>query len=558
MKPDSLAKVLTTAPVSLNPTAAVKVSQPAPATVVSATALTAADVSPTLAKSVSANIRKLPSVRPALTTKLEQVRWVNPDLASAISTIRPTEKGVPRHAMTVPLSLTAEVSDETVFENAADAGKKSYLPRYRLIERNQQVQMSLAVVEQGWALSIELEKFPAPALETIARNAKGLQHEVSIRLQHRLIAGDTSGGQKEWMFEPPVVSGNSIRAVLNITQALELSLLFQVLTSADYSAVLIVQRTVKVAIPALKNGGAIQKAKLLGLLPPTEHNHEGTISNSSGTLRGTWTFDLDTGVESGGSSDIWWQQKTKTSRFMTPRGKAELAYLGAVDFDAITVHALQKQQYSKTPINGSLRTHRLIKSLPRRPIPDPNKLKNNHVFAVKTNQGNYAKVQILEYGYNLKIRWVTYAPAQPPDSLFHEVTRVIAQPLLPQPFVFPQTLYPYVYQGITASPGQTLEPRRWTFKWQDRDYSYYQDPVRADIIYYLPDAFKLVRRPESPHYPMVSIYFIPAAKPEEDTRVTIEYWAFPSVKNERLNAAAQALYSIVTRVSSSGLAAGMK
>lgn len=565
MKPEYLAKAVLTTSVPLNSMATVKVGQLAPATVVSAAKPTASKIKPTLAQSVSANIRHLPTVRPALTTKLEQVRWINPELASAISSIRPTERGVPRSAITVPLSLTAKVSDETVFEDATDARKKNYLPRYRLVEQNQQVQMSLAAVEQGWTLSIELEKFPASALETVARNATELQHEVSICLQHRLMAGDNSGGQKEWIFEPPVVSGSGIRAALNITQALELSLLFQVLTQANYDATLMVQRTIKVGIPALTNASptALQQAKWLNSLLPTEHNNEGAISNSSGTLRGTWTFDLDTGVESGENSDIWWQQKTKTSRFMAPRGRAELAYLGVVDFDSITVHTLQKQKYSKTPINGSLSTYSPIKPFPR-PIRDlrplnknrvnqlknnsvnqlehnnVNQLRNSHVFAVKTNRGNYAKVQVVKYGYDLTIRWVTYKPSQASEPLFHEVTRVVAQPLSPQPFVFPQTLYPYIYQGITASTGQTLEPRRWTFKWQDQDHSYYQDPVRADIIYYLPDAFKLVRRPESPHYPMVSISFIPADKPE-DTRVTIAYWAFPVVENERLNAAAQAL-----------------
>ena len=32
----------------------------------------------------------------------------------------------------------------------------------------------------------------------------------------------------------------------------------------------------------------------------------------------------------------------------------------------------------------------------------------NDVFGVITNNGNYAKVQIQSYGYNLQIRWITY------------------------------------------------------------------------------------------------------------------------------------------------------
>ena len=32
------------------------------------------------------------------------------------------------------------------------------------------------------------------------------------------------------------------------------------------------------------------------------------------------------------------------------------------------------------------------------------------VFAVRTAEGNYAKVLVVAYGYNMEIQWVTYAP----------------------------------------------------------------------------------------------------------------------------------------------------
>src|SRR4029077_12608693 len=37
-----------------------------------------------------------------------------------------------------------------------------------------------------------------------------------------------------------------------------------------------------------------------------------------------------------------------------------------------------------------------------------NKLVAGDVFAVLTNQGNYAKVKVVAYGYDLSIQWVTY------------------------------------------------------------------------------------------------------------------------------------------------------
>src|SRR5439155_13116558 len=39
-----------------------------------------------------------------------------------------------------------------------------------------------------------------------------------------------------------------------------------------------------------------------------------------------------------------------------------------------------------------------------------NQLVPGSVFAVQTRGHNYSKVKVLEYGYNLKLRWVTYRP----------------------------------------------------------------------------------------------------------------------------------------------------
>ena len=42
---------------------------------------------------------------------------------------------------------------------------------------------------------------------------------------------------------------------------------------------------------------------------------------------------------------------------------------------------------------------------------DPaNRLVAGDVFAVLTNKGNYAKVKVVTYGYDLQIQWVTYKP----------------------------------------------------------------------------------------------------------------------------------------------------
>lgn len=119
----------------------------------------------------------------------------------------------------------------------------------------------------------------------------------------------------------------------------------------------------------------------------------GTVSSGSATLQGTYLFDLDTGVE-GNSGDIWWEQVDAVVRQMVPQSGATLVNLGAVDYNALNSAALQALTYTSTPIVGNNDAS--------------NQLTPGDVFAVLTKTGNYSKVQVLAYGYDLQIQWETY------------------------------------------------------------------------------------------------------------------------------------------------------
>jgi hypothetical protein len=504
----------------------------------------------------------VPVMQPALTSRLEQVRWINPELAAGIAMIRPIG-GVPRNQITVPISPSTTVTDEVLFEAA---GATFYLPRYRVAERNQQVQMSLGASPQGWSLTIHLEKYPAAAIQEPARTAQELSHSVSVILQHRLMPGVDNGGQKELIFQEITTESGGIQAVLQVPSIAERDLLYQVLTNPDYAAILTIRRSARVGVP----------------LSEMATTSSAIVSSGTGTLRGTWTFSFDTGVE-GGEGDVWWDQETTVLRQMVPRGNAQLVSLGVRDFDAITADELQSLAYGTTPIDGSV-----VKFVKRPPVKSPpifrpsdpemlrvkprinpnvlrqgnvsafrainnsdpvwrgpiveddnpvnlrsNSLTNGNVFAVRTNSGNFAKVQVLAYGYDLQIQWVTYRPNVEPQ--FREVTRVLDVESDRTPFVFPPGLHPYIFSSITGN-NTTFKP---TLQ-QVNGHSYYQDPVERHVFYYLPDSFKLVRRPESPHHPLLSIQFQPVGE-SEDVRVTIGYWAYPYVDAARLEAAATEL-----------------
>ena len=118
--------------------------------------------------------------------------------------------------------------------------------------------------------------------------------------------------------------------------------------------------------------------------------------SASTVLKGTFLFDFDTGVQGGLSpnADVFWEQMTAVLRQMAVSNSATIINLGPVDFNSLTAPALKGLTYGTAPIDGNN---------------DPtNKLVNGDVFAVKTTQGNYAKVKVLNYNYDLTIQWVTY------------------------------------------------------------------------------------------------------------------------------------------------------
>jgi hypothetical protein len=120
------------------------------------------------------------------------------------------------------------------------------------------------------------------------------------------------------------------------------------------------------------------------------------VSSGTTVLKGTWLFDLDTGTQEGVApgADIWWEQMTATARQMTPTNGATIINLGAVAYASLSAAGLQNLPYAATPVPGNDDV--------------TNKLVAGVVFAVKTTQGNFAKVRVDAYGYDLTITWTTY------------------------------------------------------------------------------------------------------------------------------------------------------
>lgn len=104
-----------------------------------------------------------------------------------------------------------------------------------------------------------------------------------------------------------------------------------------------------------------------------------TLSSGMTTLRGTWMFNFDRGIE-GAEGDVWWEMLTPIQRQLTPRDNARIVNIGFTSFDTFTPSRLQALPYGTDPIPGNNDAS--------------NQLLRDDVFAVLTNGGNMAKVQV--------------------------------------------------------------------------------------------------------------------------------------------------------------------
>lgn len=146
----------------------------------------------------------------------------------------------------------------------------------------------------------------------------------------------------------------------------------------------------------------IAAAFLVLLSPLVAFGEGGLISSGTAIIPGTFSFDFDAGTVGNFASDpgmdVFWEQITSSQRQMAPRSSAGIVNLGVVDFSTITAAFLQGLTYGTSPINGN--------------DDASNQLVLGDIFAVRTSAGNYAKVKVLTYGYNLEVQWVTLARVQ--------------------------------------------------------------------------------------------------------------------------------------------------
>lgn len=127
------------------------------------------------------------------------------------------------------------------------------------------------------------------------------------------------------------------------------------------------------------------------------------------------------------------------------------------------------------------------------------------------------------------------------QKLFRVTPQTVDWDVSPSPFVFPKELHGYVFSDIVPNAGGRVGFTLHQVTWKERSHTYYQQSLDPFRVMFLPDCFKVARRPETPHYPMLTVRFPDPDAPPDKMPVTLEYVAEPFVDGERLEAAAQEL-----------------
>ncbi|HKF20734.1 MAG TPA: hypothetical protein VKE93_04150 [Candidatus Angelobacter sp.] len=138
-------------------------------------------------------------------------------------------------------------------------------------------------------------------------------------------------------------------------------------------------------------------------------------------------------------------------------------------------------------------------------------------------------------------------PSSPQSSvpLFSQVVRAIDQVVDPNPFVFPPDIFKDVKDVAPASSQRTELTKLEVPSADGQTHTYYQDATSSYIFYYFPDSFKIARRPDGNHEPLMSVRFGQAAS-ADDLKGTFSFVASPYADAARLAEAADKLRSSIT------------
>lgn len=127
---------------------------------------------------------------------------------------------------------------------------------------------------------------------------------------------------------------------------------------------------------------------------PAKKAERAVHSSGRMTVRGTYLYDLDAGLETKAGADFQWEIYDNVKRNLAPMNGASFFVVGQKEFESIRWSEMEHFAYSAEKIRAD--------------NDNSNRIPAGTVVAYKTSEGRLGKFIVDEYGYNLTIRWRTY------------------------------------------------------------------------------------------------------------------------------------------------------
>jgi hypothetical protein len=511
-------------------------------------------------------------IMPALLADLQAIQLVDPEAARALAQVGGRDGGLPRERVSAPICRQPEMTDAALFEDPADPTRTYYLPRYRLATRSVSgAEQYAAAVEQraqGWALTLFLTKYAAPELDPAAEAARELSHEVGVLMRYKpLGAGATT---RELAFQELSQAGAELRVALSVGSLAERDELIYALSEPAAQAELLVRRAARVALPVEQRGALLGGGEVLFAKPVTAAS---SIALSRALAQGQADAVEVTARRSlivPDASDPWQtppilpRRPTRPPRPSLPKPQIEVR--AGEEYEAggrrwvrytvsvTNAEAFGDELFAAAPDlapcgknTNAARTWVNIHAADGRYLYGFCALSSAASlrqlwFAVEAGQSPPPAVYIVlnDRRANLSVS-SNHAPVAPPPPVarFREILGVVDSVV--RPFYFNRADHAYIFRGVGAggAPAGGLTP--WPVRWGEQVFNYYQDAARPHLFFYLPDRFRLARRPEPPYRPFMSVHVTPPAALDGDAIVTFTYVAVPWVDADRLAAAAAEL-----------------
>jgi hypothetical protein len=124
-------------------------------------------------------------------------------------------------------------------------------------------------------------------------------------------------------------------------------------------------------------------------------------------------------------------------------------------------------------------------------------------------------------------------PPPPPEPLFRSQRVTLSLEL---PFTFDRDLDANVFESLVGMPATGAGLNSFRSTWLGRAYPYFQEADQPEVFYFVPDAFKVARRPQSPHLPLLAVTV--EGETIDAARFALSYLALPVWHPQRIAAAA--------------------